>query len=161
MLRGVPFNSTDEEIYKFFTQYRFIQNSVIFGMNKDDRRTGYVALLFESEEEASKAVKEKQGASIRHRWIELFLKDYGFYCKFNSKRNVDGYVPLASFITKENKSRVVVLQGLPYSADETTILEFMKDYPIVKSDIVIEKKSGKSTGRAIVFLANQGKFLQW
>ena len=156
VLRGIPFNTTDDEVQKFFNGYNYILKTLKFGTDENNRRTGLASILFNSEEETAKVYQEKQGQSIRHRWIELFIHDYWYYTKFNEFQANQKYVPLSSYVTEENKNRVIVLVGLPYSADESKILEFVKEFNVALPDIVIGKKGGKSIGKAIVFLKNEG-----
>ena len=159
VMRGIPFNSNEEEISKFFDTYKYIPDTIKFGIDENKRRTGFASLLFKNEEETAKAFKEKQGWSIRHRWIELFLHDFLYYSNFNEFQMNEKYVPLSSYVTEENKRRVIVLVGLPYAADESKILDFVKEFNVAKSDIVIGRKAGKSTGKAIVFMKDESNFI--
>lgn len=78
-LRGIPFRATEDDIYAFFSNYDFVPKSVKIGYKRDMRKSGFASILFKSEEQAKKAIRELQGKEIGHRWIELFPHDYGHW----------------------------------------------------------------------------------
>ena len=151
LLRGVPFNSTFEDVFSFFKDYEFVPKSLKLGVKPDRRRDGYACMLFKTEEECSRAYSERQGKHIGHRWIELFKRDFAHWKNFDKRKNND-YIPLSSYVTTENMHKILTLFGLPFTANEDDILKFLEGFEIKKSDIVIAKKGGKSTGKAIVFM---------
>lgn len=155
MLRGVPFTATTEEIHTFFKGYSIIGESVKFGVNSVNRRTGYVAALFRTESECAKALNEKQGKNIRHRYIELFLHDFAYHQAFEETQIAGTYVSLNTYITEENKDRIVILTGLPFQSGKDEIVEFMGPFKPTKHDVVIGMKNGNSTGKALVFLKDK------
>lgn len=60
-MQGLPFKATDEDIEEFFSGYNMVAGSVKYQMNEEtERKTGHAAVLFESQEDADRAFKEKQ-----------------------------------------------------------------------------------------------------
>ena len=55
-LRGIPFQAIEEDIVTFFEGYKLVPDSVKIE-RVDERPTGYCAVLFESEEEAQRALE--------------------------------------------------------------------------------------------------------
>ena len=55
-LRGIPFQAIEEDIVTFFEGYKIVPGSVKLEA-RDDMPTGYGAVLFESEEEAQRALE--------------------------------------------------------------------------------------------------------
>ncbi|CAI2379503.1 unnamed protein product [Moneuplotes crassus] len=155
IMRGIPFNITEEEIYKFFESYNYLKGSLIIGVDRNNRRTGFATILFENTEEMRKAVVERQGKVMRHRWVELFENDFSKWKDFTLHQKGDSTHALSTYITHDNKDTIVALLGIPFQARESDILEFMKDFAIAKDDIVIGKRFGKSAGKAIVFLKDR------
>jgi len=51
---------TEEQIAEFFEGYNMVEGSLKFHMNEEGRKSGMAAVLFNSEEDAEKACKEKQ-----------------------------------------------------------------------------------------------------
>jgi len=68
---------------QFFDGYKLVADSIKIERNADDDRiTGWGAALFETEEDAAKALEERQKESIGSRWIQLYPMPYWQYQKF-------------------------------------------------------------------------------
>ena len=91
---------------------------------------------------------------MRHRWIELFPHDYFFWKNFSETQKSSGNTNLSYYLTDENQDTVVGLVGLPFSAEKSEIIDFMAGFSVDESDIVIGKRNGRATGKALVFLKN-------
>jgi RNA recognition motif-containing protein len=72
-LRGLPFDSTVEDIIEFFKGYKIDENTITFAMNMDGRPTGEAWVTFADKEESQRALKERNRCHIGKRYIELFL----------------------------------------------------------------------------------------
>eukprot|EP01112_Ceratiomyxa_fruticulosa_P010313 TRINITY_DN2721_c0_g2_i3.p1 TRINITY_DN2721_c0_g2~~TRINITY_DN2721_c0_g2_i3.p1 ORF type:complete len:203 (+),score=32.57 TRINITY_DN2721_c0_g2_i3:315-923(+) len=73
-LRGVPFQATTNEIEQFFSGFNFIRQSIRFGKNRDGRKSGEAWVEFVSNQEALRALKERDKQNMGHRYIELFME---------------------------------------------------------------------------------------
>jgi RNA recognition motif-containing protein len=67
----LPYSIESREIASFFKDFRIIRSSMKFQHFEDGSRNGYAALLFETPEEAEKAMAAKQGGKIGYRYIEV------------------------------------------------------------------------------------------
>ena len=117
-------------------------------------KTGEGVILFKNEEEAARAVNEKNGASIGRRWIELYLHPYSHFHNFYQAQNHEEFVSLNKYITDENKSRTLRVRGLPYNATKKELVHFFREFGVTANDIVFEIKEGRPTGKAIVFFVD-------
>lgn len=82
-IRGLPYQVRYEEVSDLFSNYSYIDRSVVLGTNPDGRKNGFGAILLESEEEAKAASNELQGEHVGQRYVELSLISYGDYLRFN------------------------------------------------------------------------------
>ena len=82
-VRGLEFKARYEDVNNFFRDYDYIEKSVVFGENKEGRKSGFGAILFESEKDAKVAINELNGEYIGSRYVELTLITYGDYIRFN------------------------------------------------------------------------------
>ena len=73
---------TDEDVVNFFDGYKLVPDSVKIERGDDDRITGFGAAVFETEEEAQRAMDERQKESIGSRWIQIYPLTYGRYKTF-------------------------------------------------------------------------------
>ena len=97
-MRGLPWSITEGEVDTFFQGFDPIKKSIKIGILENGRKTGNGALLFESEEEAEKAVLQKQGEMINNRWLELFQETYTQYEKFGGDQQKSEYVNIKKYI---------------------------------------------------------------
>ena len=81
-LRGFPWQVTDEDVVQFFDGYKLVPDSVKIERGDDDRITGFGAVVFETEEEAQRAMDERQKESMGSRWIQIYPMTYGRYKTF-------------------------------------------------------------------------------
>lgn len=153
-MRGLPYNITKQDILMFFSGYDIMPDSVIIGEMNNGKKTGEGVILFKNEQQAEKAVSERNGATIGKRWIELYLHPYSHFHSFFQAQNHEEYVVLSKYINDENRSRTVRMRGLPYGATKKDIVTFFRDFGVMDNDVVIEVKDSRATGRAIVFLSD-------
>ena len=151
-MRGLPYTIKKEEVLAFFAGYDVVPDSVIIGEMGNGKKTGEGVILFKSEEEAQRAVNDKNGSSIGRRWIELYLHPYSHFHNFFQAQHHEEFVYLNKFITEENKFRTLRLRGLPFNVSKKEILNFFKEFPLSDSDVIFEIKEGRATGRALVFM---------
>ena len=65
-------------------------------------------------------------------------------------------VSISSFVTEHNAHRCVSLRGIPFESDKTEVMEFFAQFKKVgDSDLIMETRNGKTTGRGLVFLENE------
>eukprot|EP00931_Biecheleriopsis_adriatica_P065498 TRINITY_DN40019_c0_g1_i1.p1 TRINITY_DN40019_c0_g1~~TRINITY_DN40019_c0_g1_i1.p1 ORF type:complete len:1136 (+),score=222.43 TRINITY_DN40019_c0_g1_i1:72-3479(+) len=71
-MRGMPFSATLDDVLLFFEGFELIHESVVFGVNRDGRRSGDCYVPFESEYMAKDAIQERDKQEMGGRYIELF-----------------------------------------------------------------------------------------
>eukprot|EP00128_Syssomonas_multiformis_P014980 Colp12_sorted_trinity150504_noHs@3152 len=71
--RGLPFTSTVYDVVQFFDGFNVTADSVSISTNQSGRPSGEAFIVFSSPEEAQRAIRERNRASIGSRYIELFL----------------------------------------------------------------------------------------
>ena len=73
-MRGLPFNTTKEEIIGFFKQYNPVVDSITLTYRSDGRATGEGYVAFHSPDEAQKAMSLHK-STLGSRYIELFISN--------------------------------------------------------------------------------------
>jgi RNA recognition motif-containing protein len=164
-IRGLNYNVRYEEIHEFFKDFKIVDQSVVLGLNREGRKNGFGAILFDNEEEANKAALDLNKAYIRDRFVELSVVSYDDYVNFNPKYTNRGddrdskgfcgqqgsYIKLYQCVNKENLDRALVLRGLPYRISVLQLQTFLEGHDTVPADqIFIEEFNGKRTGSALV-----------
>lgn len=73
-MRGLPFQSTKEDVTEFFKEYHPIPDSVLLTYRMDGRSTGEAYIAFENPDNAKEAM-ELHRSTIGSRYIELFISN--------------------------------------------------------------------------------------
>lgn len=73
-MRGLPFSSAKDDIFKFFTGYNPVLESIVLTFRNDGRATGEAYIGFVSAEDAKRAM-ELHRRLMGSRYIELFISN--------------------------------------------------------------------------------------
>jgi len=73
-MRGLPFSSTKDEIFKFFDGYNPVPDSIVLTYRSDGRATGEAYVGFVSPDDSKRAM-ELHRKSMGSRYIELFISN--------------------------------------------------------------------------------------
>eukprot|EP00797_Seminavis_robusta_P015619 Sro233_g094270.2 (422) ;mRNA; r:70364-72749 len=73
-MRGLPFSSTKDDIFKFFDGYNPVPDSIVLTYRSDGRATGEAYVGFISPDDSKKAM-ELHRKSMGTRYIELFISN--------------------------------------------------------------------------------------
>jgi len=71
-MRGLPYNSTMEDVLRFFDGFNVSREGVVFGVSKDGRFSGEAFVQFRSTDLAADAIRLRNKETIGERYIELF-----------------------------------------------------------------------------------------
>lgn len=161
--RGCPWQTTHEDLYDFFRDFKIVEKSVQLGKGADGRNNGFAAVLFESADEAVKAKDELDGKYIGSRYVNLYPMNYGDYMRFNAGGNGGGGsrapkedVALTGKVNDGNKDRAICIRGLPFRVKVEEIIEFFEGYGKLAEDAVfIEEEAGRRTGSGLVIFENE------
>lgn len=73
-VRGLPFSSTKDDVFKFFTGFNPVQESIVLTYRNDGRATGEAYVGFGSPDDAKRAM-ELHRRTMGSRYIELFISN--------------------------------------------------------------------------------------
>lgn len=79
-MRGLPFDVTVRDITDFFAGHRFILDSIRVARRPDGRPTGDGFIMFETFDDASRALEQLHKKNMGRRYIELFRAAPGELC---------------------------------------------------------------------------------
>jgi len=154
-LRGLPWSCSKEEIVKFFSGIELEECHLI--LNLDGRASGEAIVEVGSEEDLEE-VLSKNKEKIGSRWIEVRKSTASDIDWALSRLGMMGVMALGGGgLEIENpKNSVVRMRGLPYSASEEEIEEFLlkADVKAARVHIIREAGSGRPSGVAYVEVAS-------
>ncbi|KAH6797029.1 RNA-binding family protein [Perilla frutescens var. hirtella] len=160
-LRGLPFNCTDVDIFKFFAGLDIVD---VFLVNKDGRFSGEAFVVFARHMQAELAL-QKDRQNMGRRYVEVFrCKKQEYYNAIAAEVSEGAYGSIdhrgSSPVARRKRSpdkdkmdytEILKLRGLPYSVKKTDILKFFGDFDITEDKIQIAcRPDGKVTGEAFV-----------
>ncbi|KAI3704471.1 hypothetical protein L1987_74692 [Smallanthus sonchifolius] len=161
-LRGLPFDCTDVDVFKFFTGLEIVDLLLV---NKGGRFSGEAFVVFSRPVQADIAV-QKNRQNMGRRYVEVFkCKKQEYY---NAVASEVGYVggyydndyrrspPLSRSKKVKEKDQmeyteILKLRGLPFTVQKADIVEFFKDFRVADEKVHIAcRPDGKVTGEAYV-----------
>lgn len=140
-MKSLPFDANQSDIIMFFEAYRLKPNGVQLVVRSDNKPTGEAFVDFESYEEASKAMREKDH--------KVFNEKFG-----------DRYVRLIQVSRKEMQATLALrfggegilkVKGIPFKACATDVRKFFNGYKIKAGGVsFIMHADGRPTGMAFI-----------
>ncbi|KAL5984364.1 hypothetical protein ACLOJK_018468 [Asimina triloba] len=164
-LRGLPFNCTDIDIFKFFAGLDVVDVLLI---NKNGRFSGEAYVVFASPVQADFGL-QRDRQNMGRRYVEVFrCTKQDYYRAIATEVNNEGFdgehrsrSPLPARPKRSHDkdhldyTEVLKLRGLPYSVTKSDIMDFFADYNLSEDNIHIAcRHDGKVTGEAFVEFAS-------
>ncbi|GLT82529.1 hypothetical protein SLE2022_008930 [Rubroshorea leprosula] len=161
-LRGLPFNCTDIDIFKFFAGLDIVD---VFLVNKSGRFSGEAFVVFAGAMQVEFAL-QRDRQNMGRRYVEVFrCKRQDYYNAVAAEVNYEGIYendyhgspPPSKAKRHENDkdqmeyTEILKMRGLPFSVKKPDIIEFFVDFKLVEDRIHIAcRPDGKATGEAYV-----------
>lgn len=163
-LRGLPFDCTEVDIYKFFAGLDIVD---IFLVNKDGRFSGEAFVVFAGHMQVEYAL-QRDRQNMGRRYVEVFsCKKQDYYQAIATEMKEEGYEsdyrpsPPSRPKRAQNKDQleyteILKMRGLPYRCTKSDILKFFgKEFNLTDDKINITyRRDGKATGDAFVEFAS-------
>uniref|UniRef100_A0A5B7B9N9 RRM domain-containing protein n=1 Tax=Davidia involucrata TaxID=16924 RepID=A0A5B7B9N9_DAVIN len=167
-LRGLPFNCTDVDIFKFFTGLDIVD---VLLVNKNGRFSGEAFVVFAGAMQADFAL-QRDRQNMGRRYVEVFrCKKQDYYHAVAAEVNYEGIYdtdfhgsPPPSRSKRSRSSdkdqleytEILKLRGLPFSVAKSDIVDFFGEFKLTANKIHIACRSdGKATGEAYVEFASE------
>ncbi|KAL5713805.1 hypothetical protein ACHQM5_015850 [Ranunculus cassubicifolius] len=162
-LRGLPFNCSDVDIFKFFSGLDVID---VLLVNKNGRFTGDAFAVFTNTIQSEIAL-QRDHVNMGRRYVEVFrsnkqeyyravaaeVKYEGIYDEFRASSPPAPKRAKKSAVDKEHLeyTDIIKMRGLPYSVTKSDIVEFLEEFEVTEDNVHIgSRPDGKATGEAYV-----------
>ncbi|KAI3451363.1 hypothetical protein Pfo_008028 [Paulownia fortunei] len=164
-LRGLPFNCTDVDIFKFFAGLDIVD---VFLVNRDGRFSGEAFVLFAGPMQAELALQRNR-QNMGRRYVEVFrCKKQEYYNAIAAEVNEGSYGSIDYLGSSPSARRkrspdkdsmeyteILKMRGLPYCVKKFEILKFFGDFNVTEDKVHIACRSDrKATGEAYVEFAS-------
>ncbi|CAH2237705.1 jg11381 [Pararge aegeria aegeria] len=154
--RGLPWQSSDQDIAKFFRGLNVAKGGVALCLSPQGRRNGEALVRFISQEHRDMALKRHKH-HIGPRYIEVYRATGDDYVQV-----VGGATCEAVAFLSRGAQVIVRMRGLPYDATPQQVLEFFStgDDPVNVLDgadgvLFVRRADGRATGDAFVLFAKE------
>ncbi|MGH0134876.1 UNVERIFIED_CONTAM: hypothetical protein FKN15_067574 [Acipenser sinensis] len=149
--RGLPWQSSDQDIARFFRGLNIAKGGAALCLNAQGRRNGEALVRFVSEEHRDLAL-QRHKHHMGNRYIEVYKATGEDFLKIAGGTSNE----VAQFLSKENQV-IVRMRGLPFTATAEEVLAFLgPSCPVTgeKEGILFVKyPDGRPTGDAFVLFA--------
>ena len=146
-LRGLPFSAKESGVMQLLQEHSIqaVEGSCIVEFGPDGRHSGCACVKLVSPEEADRALEKTREMKYGSRYVEVFkatLDEAKQLQKTVDERGVDGYV--------------VKLRGLPMTADEAQVLDFLQGVKVLHKGIhMVDNDYGRANGTCFVELIDE------
>nr|XP_009939267.1 PREDICTED: epithelial splicing regulatory protein 2 [Opisthocomus hoazin] len=149
--RGLPWQSSDQDIARFFKGLNIAKGGVALCLNAQGRRNGEALVRFVNSEQRDLAL-ERHKHHMGSRYIEVYKATGEEFLKIAGGTSNE----VAQFLSKENQV-IIRMRGLPFTATQEDVLGFLgPECPVTggKGGLLFCKyPDGRPTGDAFVLFS--------
>uniref|UniRef100_A0A8D0B4S3 Epithelial splicing regulatory protein 2 n=1 Tax=Salvator merianae TaxID=96440 RepID=A0A8D0B4S3_SALMN len=149
--RGLPWQSSDQDIARFFKGLNIAKGGVALCLNAQGRRNGEALVRFVNSEQRDLAL-ERHKHHMGSRYIEVYKATGEEFLKIAGGTSNE----VAQFLSKENQV-IIRMRGLPFTATPEDVLGFLgSECPVTGGKeglLFVKYPDGRPTGDAFVLFA--------
>uniref|UniRef100_A0A671VHN1 Epithelial splicing regulatory protein 2 n=1 Tax=Sparus aurata TaxID=8175 RepID=A0A671VHN1_SPAAU len=149
--RGLPWQSSDQDIARFFKGLSIAKGGVALCLNAQGRRNGEALVRFINSEHRDLAL-ERHKHHMGSRYIEVYKATGEEFLKIAGGTSNE----VAQFLSKENQV-IIRMRGLPFTATPQEVLSFLGPESPVTDDaeglLFVKYPDGRPTGDAFVLFS--------
>uniref|UniRef100_A0A672L7B7 Epithelial splicing regulatory protein 2-like n=1 Tax=Sinocyclocheilus grahami TaxID=75366 RepID=A0A672L7B7_SINGR len=149
--RGLPWQSSDQDIARFFKGLNIAKGGVALCLNAQGRRNGEALVRFINSEHRDMAL-DRHKHHMGNRYIEVYKATGEEFLKIAGGTSNE----VAQFLSKENQV-IIRMRGLPFTATSQDVLGFLgPDSPVTDGTeglLFVKYPDGRPTGDAFVLFA--------
>ncbi|NXU54922.1 ESRP2 protein, partial [Turnix velox] len=149
--RGLPWQSSDQDIARFFKGLNIAKGGVALCLNAQGRRNGEALVRFVDSEQRDLAL-ERHKHHMGSRYIEVYKATGEEFLKIAGGTSNE----VAQFLSKENQV-IIRMRGLPFTATQEDVLGFLgSECPVTGGKeglLFVKYPDGRPTGDAFVLFS--------
>ncbi|KAK6178533.1 hypothetical protein SNE40_013306 [Patella caerulea] len=154
--RGLPWQSSDQDIARFFKGLNISKGGVALCLSPQGRRNGEALVRFESEEHRDLAIRRHKH-HIGQRYIEVYKATGKDFINVAGGSNTEAQ----AFLSRGGQV-IIRMRGLPFTATTQQVLDFFSRDPnqciVLDGEdgiLFVHYPDGRSTGDAFVLFASE------
>ncbi|PSN35277.1 RNA-binding protein fusilli [Blattella germanica] len=159
--RGLPWQSSDQDIAKFFRGLNVAKGGVALCLSPQGRRNGEALVRFINQEHRDMALKRHKH-HIGNRYIEVYKASGEDFINVANQWNQPGSNNEAQAFLSRGGQVIVRMRGLPYDCTAKQVLDFFEagenSCKVMDGEegvLFVKKPDGRATGDAFVLFSQE------
>ena len=149
----IPHTTTELDLKSFFKNSSIVENGIKFNRHSSN---GEAIVIFETEEECFEAMQKNNGRLLKNQSISLNESNLDEFEQFAGTMAFENWMPiLCELINNEDVKRSLYLIGFPLDVTTNKILEYLIQFNLNSSDLIVNDKILKNYGSVIIKFYNE------
>ena len=144
---------TESDLKSFFKNNSIVEDGIKFNRHSSN---GEAIIIFETEEECFEAIQKNNGRLLKNQSISLSESNLDEFEEFAGTMAFENWMPILSeLINTEDVKRSLYLIGFPLDISTYQIVQFLAQFNISHSNLIVNDKILKNFGSVIIKFFNE------
>ena len=144
---------TESDLKSFFKNNSIVEDGIKFNRHSSN---GEAIIIFETEEECFEAIQKNNGRLLKNQSISLSESNLDEFEEFAGTMAFENWMPILSeLINTEDVRRSLYLIGFPLDISTYQIVQFLAQFNISHSNLIVNDKILKNFGSIIIKFFNE------
>ena len=146
-------STTESDLKSFFKNNSIVEDGIKFNRHSSN---GEAIIIFETEEECFEAIQKNNGRLLKNQSISLNESNLDEFEEFAGTMAFENWMPILSeLINTEDVRRSLYLIGFPLDISTYQIVQFLAQFNISHSNLIVNDKILKNFGSVIIKFFNE------
>ena len=146
-------STTESDLKSFFKNNSIVEDGIKFNRHSSN---GEAIIIFETEEECFEAIQKNNGRLLKNQSISLSESNLDEFEEFAGTMAFENWMPILSeLINTEDVKRSLYLIGFPLDISTYQIVQFLAQFNISHSNLIVNDKILKNFGSVIIKFFNE------
>ena len=146
-------STTESDLKSFFKNNSIVEDGIKFNRHSSN---GEAIIIFETEEECFEAIQKNNGRLLKNQSISLSESNLDEFEEFAGTMAFENWMPILSeLINTEDVRRSLYLIGFPLDISTYQIVQFLAQFNISHSNLIVNDKILKNFGSIIIKFFNE------
>ena len=146
-------STTESDLKSFFKNNSIVEDGIKFNRHSSN---GEAIIIFETEEECFEAIQKNNGRLLKNQSISLSESNLDEFEEYAGTMAFENWMPILSeLINTEDVRRSLYLIGFPLDISTYQIVQFLAQFNISHSNLIVNDKILKNFGSVIIKFFNE------
>ena len=146
-------STTESDLKSFFKNNSIVEDGIKFNRHSSN---GEAIIIFETEEECLEAIQKNNGRLLKNQSISLSESNLDEFEEFAGTMALENWLPILSdLINTEDVRRTLYLFGFPLDVNTNQIVQFLSQFNLSHSNLIVIDKILKNCGSIIIKFYNE------